>query len=57
MTDQPVSLTSAPAGYHDWLLDLKFRIHTAQQRATLAVNQRAGVALLADRARHSGAAG
>jgi hypothetical protein len=23
----------------DWLADLKARIHTAQQRATLAVNQ------------------
>ena len=39
MTDQPVSLTHTPAGYHEWLLDLKSRIHTAQQRATLAVNR------------------
>ncbi len=39
MTDQPVSLTPTPAGYHEWLLDLKSRIHTAQQRATLAVNR------------------
>ena len=35
MTDQPVSLTPTPAGYAQWLLDLKSRIHTAQQRATL----------------------
>ncbi len=28
-----------PGGYADWLADLKIRIHTAQQRATLAVNR------------------
>ena len=39
MTDQPVSLTPTPAGYAEWLLDLKSRIHTAQQRAALAVNR------------------
>jgi len=39
MTDQPVSLTPTPAGYHEWLLELKSRIHSAQQRATLAVNR------------------
>ncbi len=39
MSDGPVSLTSAPAGYADWLADLKGRIHNAQQRATLAVNR------------------
>ena len=33
------SLTPPPAGYADWLADLKGRIHTAQQRATLAVNR------------------
>lgn len=38
MSDKPVSLTQPPAGYADWLADLKGRIHTAQQRATLAVN-------------------
>lgn len=38
-SDQPISLTPAPAGYTDWLDDLKGRIHTAQQRATLAVNR------------------
>jgi predicted nuclease of restriction endonuclease-like (RecB) superfamily len=28
-----------PEGYADWLADLKTRIHSAQQRATLAVNR------------------
>ena len=37
--DDPVSLTPPPAGYADWLAELKHRIHNAQQRATLAVNQ------------------
>jgi predicted nuclease of restriction endonuclease-like (RecB) superfamily len=32
-------LTDPPAGYVDWLSDLKTRIHTAQQRAALAVNR------------------
>ena len=36
-SDSPISLTAPPAGYADWLTDLKGRIHTAQQRATLAV--------------------
>ena len=35
----PPSLIPAPEGYADWLADLKGRIHTAQQRATLAVNR------------------
>ena len=39
ISDKPVSLTSPPDGYADWLADLKARIHTAQQRATLAVNR------------------
>jgi len=39
MSDQPVSLTPTPEGYADWLADLKGRIHTAQQHATLAVNR------------------
>jgi predicted nuclease of restriction endonuclease-like (RecB) superfamily len=39
MTDKPVQLTPPPEGYTDWLVDLKARIHTAQQRATLAVNR------------------
>ena len=39
MNDNPVSLTQAPEGYADWLADLKTRIHSAQQRATLAVNR------------------
>ena len=33
------SLTVAPVGYANWLADLKGRIHSAQQRATLAVNR------------------
>lgn len=36
---QPVSLTQPPAGYAEWLGELKDRIHNAQQRATLAVNR------------------
>ena len=38
-SDQPISLTPPPEGYADWLADLKGRIHSAQQRATLAVNR------------------
>ncbi len=37
--DTPVALTTAPTGYADWLAELKTRIHTAQQRAALAVNR------------------
>ena len=36
---KPVGLMPPPEGYADWLADLKGRIHTAQQRATLAVNR------------------
>lgn len=39
MSEKPVGLIDPPAGYADWLADLKGRIHTAQQRATLAVNR------------------
>lgn len=39
MSDKPVKLTPAPEGYADWLADLKTRIHSAQQRAALAVNR------------------
>ncbi|WP_339083372.1 PDDEXK nuclease domain-containing protein [Pseudomonas sp. TMP9] len=39
MDNGPVSLTTQPEGYGDWLADLKGRIHNAQQRATLAVNR------------------
>lgn len=35
----PTSLSAPPEGYADWLLELKSRIHNAQQRATLAVNR------------------
>ncbi|MCF6361757.1 MAG: DUF1016 N-terminal domain-containing protein, partial [Gammaproteobacteria bacterium] len=37
--DQPVRLTPPPEGYADWLIELKGRIHSARQRATLAVNR------------------
>lgn len=39
MTEKPTSLTPAPQGYADWLAELRGRIHTAQQRAALAVNR------------------
>lgn len=39
MSETSIGLTNPPAGYSDWLSDLKGRIHTAQQRATLAVNR------------------
>ena len=39
MNDLPVSLTPVPQGYAEWLAELKTRIHTAQQRAALAVNR------------------
>ncbi len=35
----PVGLIQTPDGYADWFRELKKRIHTAQQRATLAVNR------------------
>lgn len=35
----PTGLTATPAGYAEWLADLKTRIRIAQQRASLAVNQ------------------
>lgn len=39
MSQIPISLTTPPDGYDDWLADLKSRVHSAQQRATLAVNR------------------
>ena len=39
VSDGPVRLTPPPDGYADWLADLKGRSHSAQQRATLAVNR------------------
>lgn len=39
MSELPTSLTPPPDGYTDWLLELKTRIHSAQQRAALAVNR------------------
>lgn len=38
-SDSPLALASTPAGYADWLADLKTRIHSARQRAALAVNR------------------
>ncbi len=35
----PIRLIPPPEGYTEWLIDLKSRIHTAQQRSTLAVNR------------------
>ena len=35
----PAALMETPGGYADWLADLKTRIHSAQQRAMLAVNR------------------
>ena len=37
-TSRPVSLSKAPPAYAEWLTELKARIHSAQQRAALAVN-------------------
>ena len=37
-SERPASLTPMPNDYDDWLADLKGRIHSAQQRAALAVN-------------------
>jgi predicted nuclease of restriction endonuclease-like (RecB) superfamily len=34
----PPSLLARPAGYVEWLADVKARVHAAQQRASLAVN-------------------
>ena len=39
MNDKPVSLMPTPQGYADWLVELKLRIHHAQQRAALSVNR------------------
>ena len=39
MSGKPPKLTSPPEGYADWLAELKTRIHSAQQRAALAVNR------------------
>lgn len=39
MSDRQTSLTPPPQGYAEWLAELKRRIHTAQQSATLAVNR------------------
>lgn len=36
---KPAALVPPPAGYADWLTELKARIHHAQQRAALAVHR------------------
>lgn len=33
MTDKPAGLLATPAGYAEWLMELKTRIYTARQRA------------------------
>jgi predicted nuclease of restriction endonuclease-like (RecB) superfamily len=38
-SEQPIASIDTPDGYNIWLMELKKRIHTAQQRATLAVNR------------------
>ena len=39
MTKQQIALETMPPQYTDWLIELKQRIHIAQQRASLRVNQ------------------
>ncbi len=39
LSERPVGLTAIPEGYDHWLGELKARIHSAQQRAALAVNR------------------
>ncbi|MDJ0842358.1 MAG: PDDEXK nuclease domain-containing protein [Acidobacteriota bacterium] len=39
MSDSPISLRPVPEGYTEWLSNLKARIQSARQRATLAVNR------------------
>ena len=39
MPSPPVSLNAVPTGYAEWLAQLKLHVHSAQQRAALAVNR------------------
>ncbi len=39
MSERPVRLIEPPAGYADWLAELKTRIHTAQHQAARAANR------------------
>jgi hypothetical protein len=39
MSDTPASLITPPEGHSEWLTELKNRIHSGQQRATVAVNR------------------
>ena len=38
MKDKPVSLIQPPKGYGDWLIELKSKIHHAQQPEKIASN-------------------
>jgi predicted nuclease of restriction endonuclease-like (RecB) superfamily len=38
-SEQHIALISTPEGYNSWLVELKDRIYSAQQRASLAVNR------------------
>jgi predicted nuclease of restriction endonuclease-like (RecB) superfamily len=38
VSERPTALSEPPEGYAEWLAGLKDRIHSAQQRASLAVN-------------------
>ena len=42
MRDKPIGLVPPPAGYTDWLAELKGRIHSAQQRDILERQAREG---------------
>ncbi len=37
--ETPAALLARPAGYAEWLTELKTRIHAARQRAALSVNR------------------
>lgn len=39
MIDKAAGLIASPDGYAEWLTELKMRIHSAQQRAAIAVNR------------------
>jgi len=38
MTETSPALAEPPAGYAEWLAELKGRVHAAQQRSALAIN-------------------
>lgn len=39
MNNQQIDLNKPPQGYSEWLADLKIKISTSQQKASLAVNR------------------